>query len=86
MTRASFLLTAAYLVRDRDVKLRIFPGIAPMLVLPLMLLLPTRHHSDMGGFPVAMCGAYVGLVPMLALVMLQFSQQWQASDVFRVRR
>ena len=31
----------------------------------------------------AMCGTYVGLVPMLALVMLQFSQQWQASDVFR---
>ncbi|HEX4146662.1 MAG TPA: hypothetical protein VHY91_24380 [Pirellulales bacterium] len=83
VTRASFLLTAAYLVRDRDVKLRVYPGMAPMVVMPLMLLLPTRRHADMGGFPIAMCGAYVGLVPMLALAMLQFSQQWQASDVFR---
>jgi ABC-2 type transport system permease protein len=34
VARASFLLTAAYLVRDRDVKLRVYPGIAPILIIP----------------------------------------------------
>jgi ABC-2 type transport system permease protein len=83
--RASFLLCAAYLLRDRDVKLRIYPGLAPTLVLPIVLLL--QSHADYGGFGsfgLAFAGAYVGCVPMLGLSLLQFSQQWQASDLFRV--
>jgi hypothetical protein len=83
VTRASFLLVAAYLVRDRDVKLRLYPGLAPLLVIPVMMLLPGRNQGDTGGFGVAVCGAYVGLAPMMGLAMLQFSQQFQASDVFR---
>ena len=47
VSRASFLLIAAYLVRDRDVKLRIYPGIAPILVVPLVFLVRSR---DPGGF------------------------------------
>jgi hypothetical protein len=51
VSRASFVLTAAYLLRDRDVKLRVYPGIAP--------------------------------IPMLGTSLLQYSQQWQAADLFR---
>jgi hypothetical protein len=83
ITRASFLLTVHYLVRDRDVKLRVYPGLAPMLILPLVFLLQNTRHSGMGGFEVALSGAYLGLVPVFALNLLQFSQQWQAADVFR---
>ena len=36
VARASFLLTAAYLVRDRDVKLRVYPALAPYLVIPIL--------------------------------------------------
>ena len=32
VVRASFLLTAAYLLRDRETKLRVYPGVAPFLV------------------------------------------------------
>ena len=32
--RASFLLCSAYLLRDRDVKLRVYPGLAPMMMMP----------------------------------------------------
>lgn len=85
VTRASFLLVAAYLLRDREVKLRIYPGLAPMLVMPVIFLLQDRGRGGLGGgFGVAFSGGYVGLVALLGLNMLQFSQQWQASDVFRL--
>ena len=83
VVRASFLLTAAYLVRDRDVKLRIYPGLAPMLVMPFIFLMQDHGRSDGGGFGVAFTGGYLGLIPLLALNLLKYSQQWQASDMFR---
>jgi len=85
VARASFLLTAAYLVRDRDVKLRVYPGIAPVLVIPFIFLLQSTGHKGANdfGFGVPFSGLYLGLVPLLGLQMLQYSQQWQASDIFR---
>lgn len=82
VARASFLLTAAYLVRDRDVKLRVYPGLAPVLVMPLIFLLQNRGASG-NSFFIAFAGGYLGLVPLLALGLLRYSQQWQASDIFR---
>ena len=87
VSRAAFLLTAAYLFRDRDVKLRIYPGVAPMLVMPAIFLMSGsgRNSGFAGnGFGVAFTGTYLGLVPLLALSLLQYSQQWQASDLFRL--
>ena len=85
VSRASFLLTLAYLVRDREVKLRVYPGIAPMLVMPLLLLIQDRGSGAFGegGFGVAFTGCYLGVIPMLALSLLQYSQQWTAADLFR---
>jgi len=84
VSRASFVLTAAYLLRDRDVKLRVYPGIAPMLVMPVFFLLRGRGggFSD-SGFGVAFTGAYLGIIPLLGINLLQYSQQWQAADLFR---
>ena len=83
VTRAAFLLTAAYLVRDRDVKLRIYPGLAPMLAMPIIFLVQDHRQGGIGGFGVAFAGGYLGLIPLLGLNLLQYSQQWQASDLFR---
>jgi hypothetical protein len=84
VSRASFLLTAAYLVRDRDVKLRVYPGIAPILIVPFVFLVQNRHgDSSDPGFGVPFSGIYLGLVPLMGLQMLQYSQQWQAADIFR---
>jgi ABC-2 type transport system permease protein len=85
VVRASFLLTTAYLARDRDMKLRIYPGIAPVLVVPFIFLLQGQHGNGFGntGFSIAFAGAYVGIVPLMGVNILQYSQQWQASDVFR---
>jgi ABC-2 type transport system permease protein len=79
VSRAAFLLTLAYLFRDRDVKLRVYPGLAPMLVMPFILLIEDR---DKFGF--AFCAAFIAVMPMMALNLLQYSQQWQAADIFRV--
>lgn len=79
--RAAFLLTAAYLTRDRDVKLRVYPGVAPFLILPLVFLF--QRQNGLGDFGIAFSGAYLGAIPLATLGMLQYSQQWQASDIFR---
>jgi ABC-2 type transport system permease protein len=91
VSRATFLLTAAYLVRDRETKLRVFPGIAPMLVIPIVFLIrqpgqTSVHGGAFGGsgFGVAFVGSYLGLIPLIGLQMLQYSQQWRAADIFRV--
>jgi len=83
VARAAFLLTAAYLVRDRDTKLRIYPGLAPMLAMPFIFLVQDFSRGGMGGFGVAFAGSYLGLIPLLGLGLLQYSQQWQAADLFR---
>jgi hypothetical protein len=87
VSRASFLLAAAYLTRDRETKLRIYPGLAPMLVMPIIFLIkdPGRGAGvDGSGFGIAFTGGYLGLIPLLALNLLRYSQQWQAADLFRV--
>jgi len=83
VSRAAFLLTAAYLVRDRDVKLRVYPGVAPMLVMPIIFLVQDRGKGTQGAFGGAFAGVFLGLIPVLGLTLLQYSQQWQAADLFR---
>ncbi|HTU23909.1 MAG TPA: hypothetical protein VMF30_00840 [Pirellulales bacterium] len=83
VTRASFLLAAAYLARDRDVKLRVYPGVAPFLAMPLIFLFPQQGQDHASGFLISLSGAYLGMTPMFSVSILQFSQQWQAADVFR---
>lgn len=80
--RAAFLLTAAYLLRDRDMKLRLYPALAPMVIMPVIFLM--RDVGGGGGaFGVAFAGSYLGLLPLLSLELIEYSQHWQASDIFR---
>jgi len=81
--RASFLLCTSYLMRDRDVKLRVYPGITPMMMMPIIMLLPRNGTELSRGFMVAFAGAYLGMIPLLAVGLLKYSQNWQAADVFR---
>ena len=86
VARASFLLTTAYLIRDRDVKLRMYPGIAPILIIPFIFLLQGNRHDQAGfnSFGILVSGIYLGMVPLLGLQILQYSQQWLAADIFRI--
>jgi hypothetical protein len=85
VSRASFLLTAAYLARDRDTKLRFYPGIVPILIMPVIMMLNKARRSDAHeAFDVAFVSAFISIVPTFALQLLQYSDQWQAADVFRL--
>jgi ABC-2 type transport system permease protein len=85
VARASFLLTAAYLMRDRDVKLRVYPAMSIYLILPIIFIArgSAPKSEAMVGFGIAYAAAFLGMIPMMALNLLQYSQQWQASDIFR---
>ncbi len=83
VTRASFRLTAAYLFRDRDMKLRLYPGLAPVMVMPMVFLIQGLSRPD-EGWGIAFGGGYLGLVPLMAMNLLQFSQHWQAADLYRL--
>ena len=48
VSRAAFLLTAAYLLRDRDTKLRVYPALASMLVMPVIVLVQQRSQAGGG--------------------------------------
>jgi hypothetical protein len=82
--RAGFLLTGSYMLRDRDVKLRLYPGLVPMLVMPVIMLANSMRDRDGGALMLLLGGCYIPLIPMLALHLLRFSQHWQAADVFLI--
>jgi ABC-2 type transport system permease protein len=84
--RASFLLCAAYLARDRDVKLRVYPALAPIAIMPIFMIVEDRgaRGASLGGFSIAFVGFMAAIVPLFAINLLQYSQQWQAADLFRI--
>jgi len=86
VARASFLLTIAYLTRDRETKLRVYPGIAPILFLPFVFLFQGNQGRAPGSanFLIPFMGIYLGMIPMSGLQLLRYSQQWQAADVFQM--
>jgi ABC-2 type transport system permease protein len=81
VSRGAFLLTAAYLFRDRETKLRIYPGLAPMMIMPVIFLV--RGGMSLN-YAIAFSGTYLGVVPLVAISLLRYSQQWQAADLFRM--
>jgi ABC-2 type transport system permease protein len=86
LERAGFLLVGAYMLRDREMKLRLYPGVAPLAVLPILFLfIAAGSGAEGGGGPMLMLlGTYVVLLPMTAMGLLRFSQNWQAADVFLI--
>jgi hypothetical protein len=86
--RTSFLLAAAYIVRDRDTKLRLYPAIAPILILPVIFMAREFGGGEGDGpgqgFGFTFSSAYVGLAPLIAVNLLQFSQHWHAAELFRL--
>jgi len=53
--------------------------------MPVIMVFQARGRgaSEASGFMVALSGAYLGLVPLMGINILRYSQQWQASDLFR---
>jgi len=84
LERCGFLLAGGYLLRDREVKLRLYPGVAPMVFMPVVFMfIAAGSRTQSADQPMLMVFAgYVAMVPMTAMGLLRFSQNWQAADIF----
>jgi len=79
----SFRLAAAYMRRDRDIKLRLYPSLTIFLIFPLMSLLD-RNRSGFSVFVPLMTVWMLGIMPLQALQTLQMSQHYLAADIFAI--
>jgi hypothetical protein len=77
--RASFRLAAAYMRRDRDLRMRLYPSLASYLAFPIIALIDPR----VGSFAPALTVVMVSLLPASALWTLKTSSQYLAADIFR---
>jgi hypothetical protein len=77
--RASFRLVAAYMRRDRDLRMRLYPSLASYLAFPIIALIDPR----VGSFAPALTVVMASLLPASALWTLKTSSQYLAADIFR---
>lgn len=82
----SFILTMAYVTRDREMKLRLYPGIAPMLIMPVAMMFSSAGIK--GGFDLSwmqtFASCFIGIVPLQVMMFLQRSEHWHASAIFHI--
>jgi hypothetical protein len=77
--RACFDLASASLKRDRDVRLRVYPSLAVVVILPLIGLLDRERSPFMS----IMSLWFLGVAPMLVTESLRASSNPSAAEVFR---
>lgn len=81
--RWAFRLAAAYMRRDRDIKLRLYPSLTIFLVFPLISLMD-RKRGGFSAFLPLMTVWMLGMIPLQALQTLRLSQHYLAADIFAV--
>jgi hypothetical protein len=78
----AFRLAAAYMRRDRDIKLRLYPSLTIFLIVPLISLL---DQKSLGSAFVPLFTVWMlGILPYQALQTLQMSQHYLAADIFAI--
>lgn len=82
----SFILTMAYITRDREMKLRLYPGIAPMLIMPVVMMFSSsgiKAGIDLSWMQ-TFAACFIGIVPLQVMMFLQRSEHWHASAIFHM--
>ncbi len=78
----TFRLAAAYMRRDRDIKLRLYPSLTIFMIVPLISLL---DQKSLGSAFVPLFTVWMlGIMPYQALQTLQMSQHCLAADIFAI--
>ena len=78
--RGAFRLARAYLARDRDMRMRIYPSLAMIVVFPVIAILDPQRNSRLGAI---MAVFLAGTLPATAMMTFKMSPQYQAADLFR---
>jgi hypothetical protein len=79
----AFRLAGAYMRRDRDIKLRLYPSLTIFLIFPLMNLLDRNRHGFSAFLPLLTVWV-LGMLPHQAMQTLQMSQDHLAADIFAI--
>jgi len=79
----AFRLAGAYMRRDRDIKLRLYPSLTIFLIFPLMNLFDRNRHGFSAFLPLVTVWV-LGMLPHQALQTLQMSQDHLAADIFAI--
>ena len=77
--RAAFRLTTAYMRRDRDVRMRLYPSFASYLVFPIIAAIDPQRMAIMPLLTIVM-GA---MLPASSMMTLKTSTHFMAGEVFR---
>src|SRR6185436_18111816 len=78
----AFRLAAAYMRRDRDIKLRLYPSLTIFLIVPLISLLDQKSLGS--AFVPLLTVWMLGIMPYQAMQTLQMSQHYVAADIFAI--
>ncbi len=78
--RGAFRLTRAYLARDRDMRMRIYPSLALVVVFPVLAILDQDRAARFGAI---MTIFMVGTLPATAMMTFKMSPHFAAADLFR---
>ena len=78
----AFRLAAVYMRRDKDVRHRLYPSLAMVIVFPLYFLFSSRASHGESVFYVYMCLWMLATLPLSTTETLRLSQDWQAADLF----
>ena len=80
--QALFRLAAAYLRRDRDIRQRLYPALAMVLVLPLVMMFQGVRMASGSAISMALGFWMLLTLPLTATETLRFCAHYQASDLF----
>jgi ABC-2 type transport system permease protein len=78
--RGAFRLARAYLARDRDMRMRIYPSLAMIVVFPVIAIIDPQRNSRLGAI---MAVFLAGTLPATAMMTFKMSPQYLAADLFR---
>jgi ABC-2 type transport system permease protein len=79
----SFRLAGAYMRRDRDMKLRLYPSLTIFLAFPLISLMD-RRNGGFSAFVPLLTVWMMSMLPFQAMQTLQMSQHYLAADIFAI--
>jgi hypothetical protein len=82
---ATFRLTLANLGRSRGVKLRVFPVLAQLCVIPIVMLASGGRSvaAFIEPYIVAYLGFFLAMVPVIVLEAVRLSEDHEATELFR---
>lgn len=78
--RGAFRLAVAYLTRDRDVRMRVYPQLALFVVFPAIAILDPSQGMRFG---VLLSVYFAGTIPASVMMTLKASPHHAAADIFR---